>query len=160
MKAKKADVTNAVEPEAVRRYRYLLLTGEKSSLVELHASGLGALSGDERARVLQVVQNELVAGQRTRPDDAGGIARLAVAAEKRRAGLFRQALPPDLLTVLSAAVVEAARATSLLDGYAEWDGADPAPPPEWEAAKDHHTKWHDARLRAGVPSGEGYGGGF
>lgn len=169
MRAKDPVVTNAVEPEAVRRYRYLLLTGEKSSLVALHASALGAMSGDERSRVLQSIQEKLVAGLRSRPDDAGGIARLAVAAEKRRAGQFRGALPSDLLEALAAAVVDAAQPTTLLQGYDDWDGVDPAAPPEPGTDRDFHTRWHDARLNPGVTyndaiqtqpggvAGDGYG---
>lgn len=149
-----------MESEAVRRYRFLLLTGESSSLIALHAAALTTLPPTTRAEVLRTLRVRLVAGQRLSVNDGGAIARIAVLGEKRQPGALRHSLAQATLEQLARSVVTIASSTSLLAGYSRWDGAEPAPPPEPEPAKDHHSRWHDARINPGATWGIAYVGGL
>jgi hypothetical protein len=149
-----------VESETVRRYRYLLLAGEPSSLIALHAAALSALPSAMRGEVLRTLRVRLVAGLRLSVNDRGAIARIAVLGEKRQPGSLRHSLPEGTLEELARSVVTIASTTSLLAGYRDWDGAEPAPPPEPEPPKDHHSRWHDARINPGATWGIAYVGGL
>lgn len=149
-----------MESEAVRRYRYLLQTGDSSSLIALHAAALSVLPSPVRVELLRTLRVSLVAGLRLSVDDAGAIARIAVLGEKRQPGALRHSLAPTTLEQLATSVVTAASTTSLLAGYSGWDGAEPAPPPDPDPPVDHHSRWHDARINPGATWGIAYVGGL
>lgn len=115
------------EDPVERQYRYLLRTAPADALTAAHAEALGGLPDEVREAVLTTVQEALVAGQRLRPTDAGPIARLLVAGERRTPGAFLADCPAGPRRRLAEAVVASEAVFGLFRGYAAWDGADPEP---------------------------------
>lgn len=150
----------AREPEALRRYRFLLQTAEPASLIALHAAALSRLSPSGRSEVLRAVRVGLVAGLRISAEHFGAIARIAVLGEKRQPGVVRRALAADTLEALATEVANGASMTTLFEGYERWDGLEPAPPRDPEPAPDFHSRWHDARINPGATWGIAYVGGL
>ena len=113
------------ESSVARRYRYLLRTAGPDALLDVHRAGVTALGAEDRQVLLTTVQTQLMSGARLGVDRADEISRLAVLGERRRAGSVVAHLPADVLDRLATSVVQAGEPGGLLDGYDEWDGADP-----------------------------------
>jgi len=113
------------ESPVARRYRFVLRTAGDDDLRDAHRAGVAALDTEDRQVLLTTIQTQLMSGARLGADRADEISRLAVLGERRRAGSVITHLPADLLDRLATAVVRASEPAGLLEGYDEWDGADP-----------------------------------
>jgi hypothetical protein len=147
-------MTAPTEDRVVRQYRYLLATAPPEDLQAAHVEALEGLDDDGREAVLRAVQDGLVAGGRLRPGDVAAVARLVVHGELRAPGSFRAACDTSTLRdladgVVGSGVVGSEVALGLLDGYADWDGADPEPA---DPGVDHGG----APGRDGDPAAEGW----
>lgn len=114
------------ETPLVRELRYLLRTAPEGSLRSITRDGLTSLTAEDRGVVLRTIQTQLVSGARLTAEDVDEIARLASMGERRRAGAVIRHVPADVLERLASSVVRAGRQSGLSQGYADWDGADPA----------------------------------
>ena len=151
--------TGLDEDPMVRQYRFLLRTAPADALVAVNTEALMALTATDRAAVLAIVQEQMVAGGRLTEDEVPAIARLVSLGERRRPGALLHHLAPATLGRLAEAALATEAAFGLLTGYAAWDGADPVAPTEEQLEKDFGTRWHDARLNPGATWGQAIGGG-
>jgi len=111
-------------PEAIARWRYLLVTAPPEALTSAHAEGLAALGGDVRAEVLQRLRTALSALEpgAVVPADGAVLVRAAARAERRSPGFLERALSADsrgerAITGLATAVVATAVAAPFLRGF-------------------------------------------
>ncbi|MDT0214960.1 hypothetical protein Q9R29_13795 [Rothia sp. ARF10] len=113
------------ESALARSYRYVLRTAGEDALKDVHRAGVGALDAGDRQVLLTTIQTQLMSGARLGVDRADEISRLLVLGERRRAGSVIAHLPSDVLDRLATSVVHESESAGLLEGYDEWDGADP-----------------------------------
>jgi hypothetical protein len=111
----------------IRQYRYLLTGADPKAVVRLNASALVTLDRDDRAEILGVIQEQLLAGARLSPDHVEEMARLLSLGERRRPGAVVGSLPHGPLGRLAAAAVQSPETVGLMTGYEDWDGLDPQP---------------------------------
>jgi hypothetical protein len=111
-------------PEAVARWRYLLLTAPPEALAGAHAEGLATLGSDARVELLQRLRGALSALEpgAVVPADPAVLVRAAARAERRSPGFLERALSADArgeraLTGLATAVVASAVAAPFLRGF-------------------------------------------
>jgi hypothetical protein len=111
-------------PEAVARWRYLLVTAPPEALTTAHADGLAGLGGDIRTEVLQRLRSALSALEpgAVVPAEGAVLVRAAARAERRSPGFLERALSADsrgerALTGLATAVVASAVAAPFLRGF-------------------------------------------
>ena len=72
--------------EEARRYAFLVATAEGAALRASHEWAFGVLCTADRATLVATVQDHTLAGVRLTPEDIPALARLIVAAERRRSG--------------------------------------------------------------------------
>jgi hypothetical protein len=111
-------------PEALARWRYLVVTAPPEVLVAAHADGLAGLGADAQADVLHRVRTALSALEpgAVAPREPEVLVRAAARAERRAPGFLERALSTDApgrqaLTTLASAVVATAVATPFLRGF-------------------------------------------
>ena len=110
---------------SVRQYRFLLRTAPMDALEEAHVEVLARLTPARRATVLRAVQEGLVTGLRSNPDDVRRVAHLLVLGERRSPGAFLRACPDSVLLTLAQEVIVAEASFGRFGGYAGWDGSEP-----------------------------------
>ena len=127
-----------------RRYAFLVGTAEGAALRAAHEWAFGVLSATDRAAVVAAVQDHTMAGVRLTPDDIPALARLVVAAERRRSGQVLESLTTSLQVRVHATVVAAM--TWDETAYAAWeppaDGTEDEVPPRdrgWDSIDDHQV---------------------
>src|SRR5699024_1417647 len=114
-----------------------------AALRAAHESALAVLGPADRATVVVTVQEHTLAGFRVTPADLPALARLVVAAERRRSGQVLDALPTSLSARIHAAVV--AGLTWDAAAYAGWeppsDEPDEVPPADrgWDSIDDNQV---------------------
>jgi hypothetical protein len=118
-------------PEAIARWKYLLVTAPPEALATAHSDGLAALGADARAEVLRRMRTALSALEpgAVIPTDAPVLARAAARAERRSPGFLERALSTDpggerALTGLASAVVVTVAAAPFLRGFEPGLGAE------------------------------------
>jgi hypothetical protein len=119
-----SDAPPLTGPEAIARWRYLLVTAPPEALTTAHAEGLAGLEADLRAEVLQRLRTALSALEpgAVVPADGAVLVRAAARAERRAPGFLERALSADsrgqrALTGLAAAVVTSSVATPFLRNF-------------------------------------------
>jgi hypothetical protein len=117
-----------VEQPHLRAYRYLLRTTPPEVLDRLHRDALRGLDPAVRGIILRTVQERLLSGRDVTVDDIRQLARLVTAGEVRTPGILLSAYGDVAHERLARAVLRRAAETDLLDGYDDWDGAEPAMP--------------------------------
>lgn len=129
--------------EHARRYAFLVGTAVDAATRAAHEGALRALSSGDRATVVAAVRDHTLAGTRLTPDDITALARLVVAAERRRAGLV-ESLPTAVRWRLYATVLAALPCDD--DAYAGWEPPRPADEDEpfvvdrgWDAIDDNQV---------------------
>ena len=127
-----------------RRYAFLVATAEGPALRAAHEWAFGVLSTSDRAAVVASVQDHTLAGVRLTPDDIPALARLVVAAERRRSGQVLESLPTSVHVRIHATVVAAMTWDEA--AYAEWEPPaqgvqDEVPPADrgWDSIDDHQV---------------------
>jgi hypothetical protein len=119
-----AEPTRVTGPEAIARWKYLLLTAPPEALGAAHSEGLAALDRPTRAQVLYGVRAALVDLEpgAVVPADEPLLLRTAARAERRAPGFLERALsvPGTRPTVaaLAEVVVATSAARPFLRGYA------------------------------------------
>ena len=118
-------------PEALVRWRYLLVTAPPEALVAAHTDGLAALDADAQVQVLHRVRSALSALESGTvvPKEPEVLVRAAARAERRAPGFIERALSTDApgrraLTGLASAVVVTAAAAPFLRGFEPELGSD------------------------------------
>ena len=122
-----ADQEGPVERPEVRQYRYLLRTADLDSLDRLHIEALSGLDLLIRAHILRTTQDCMLRGRELTVDDVAGLAHLLSTGETQTPGLLLSALTEAAVERLAHMVITRPEAVPLLDGYASWDGIEPAP---------------------------------
>jgi len=119
-----SDVPPLTGPEAIARWRYLLVTAPPEALTSAHADGLAALGSELRTEVLQRLRTALSAIEpgAVVPADGAVLVRAAARAERRSPGFLERALCADsrgqrALTGLATAVVASAVAAPFLRDF-------------------------------------------
>jgi hypothetical protein len=130
--------------EQARRYAFLVDTAEGAALRAAHEWALGALSAGELAALVVAVQDHTLAGVRLTPRDVPALARLLVAAERRRPSQVLESLPTALRVRVHATVVGALAWDEA--AYAGWSPRvkpleDEVPPSDrgWDSIDDHQV---------------------
>lgn len=131
------------EDLSVRQYRFLLRTAPLDALEEAHVEVLAGLTPARRATVLRAVQEGLVTGLRSNPDDVRRVAHLLVLGERRSPGGFLGACPDSVLVTLAERVILAEASFGRFGGYAGWDGSEPCPWPDVDDSP-FAQPWHIA----------------
>ena len=92
-----SDAPPLTGPEAIARWRYLLVTAPPEALTTAHAEGLAGLEADLRAEVLQRLRTALSALEpgAVVPADGAVLVRAAARAERRAPGFLERALSAD-----------------------------------------------------------------
>jgi hypothetical protein len=145
-------------PEALARWRYLVVTAPPEALVAAHAAGLAALGADAQGEVLHRVRTALSALEpgAVAPREPEVLVRAAARAERRAPGFIERALSTDVpgrraLTGLASAVVATGAAAPFLRGFEPELGSDAqadggAPDLDADAFPDTHGAAHDDDL--------------
>jgi len=153
-----AEATAVTGPEALARWRYLLITAPPEALATAHADGLAAMDADARAGVLHRIRAALSALEpgAVPPREPEVLLRATARAERRAPGFFERALSADAagrrsLHGLATLVVASAAAAPFLAGYEPGMGADAladrrAPDFEPDASGDAPAPTHDDDL--------------
>ena len=116
-----------VERPEVRQYRFLLRTAPFRDLHAYHRQALASVDPLIRAQVLSTLQERVLAGRALTVDDTNTIALLLTTAEVQTPGVVVSALTDMALARVAGAVLRLPGAVRRLDGYDDWDGADPDP---------------------------------
>jgi len=129
-RARQADARPLTGPEAVARWRHLLVTAPAEALAAAHTSGFETLGDDVRGEVVHRMRSALSALEpgAVIPADPAVLVRAAARAERRAPGFLERALSTDArggraLTGLAAAVVATSAAAPFLRSF----GAGPSP---------------------------------
>lgn len=118
-----------MEPDELpRRYAFLVATVEVEALRAAHERALAAAPVEHRRLVLVALRDECLTGERLTPELVSRLARLLVAAERRRVGTVLDSLPTDVRIPLQRNVISALAWDE--SSYAAWEP--PAPPAEEE----------------------------
>jgi hypothetical protein len=91
-------------PDDERRYAFLVDTAEVAALRAAHELVLAGLSRAHRGVLLEVVRDHALVGVRLTPAEVPALARLVVAAERRRSGQVLDELPDAVRVRLQAGV--------------------------------------------------------
>ncbi len=91
-------------PDDARRYAFLVDTAEVAALRTAHELVLAGLGPAHRGVLLDVVRDHALVGVRLTTADVPALARLVVAAERRRCGLLLDELPDAVRVRLRAGV--------------------------------------------------------
>lgn len=149
----------------MRQYRFLLRTAPLDAMEEAHVEVLARLTSARRATILRAVQEGLVTGLRSSPDDVRRVAHLLVLGERRSPGAFLSTCPHSVLVDLAQEVIVAEASFGRFGGYAGWDGSEPRPRPDVDDSP-FAQPWHVAvetrvsyRGLAGPSSPDSFGGG-
>ncbi|MFW5469715.1 hypothetical protein ACOCJ4_06670 [Knoellia sp. CPCC 206435] len=143
------------ETASVREFRYQLRTAPVDAMRSVTRAGLASLPAEDRQAVLATIQTRLVSGARLTAEHVDEIARLATMGERREAGAVIRHLPADVLERLASASVRAGREEGLSQGYADWDGADPA---VLESEVEEFRSGFDSERHYGIVKGRAEGG--
>jgi hypothetical protein len=118
-------------PEALARWRYLLVTAPPEALAAAHAAGLAALRADAQGELLHRLRTALSALEpgAVAPREPEVLVRAAARAERRAPGFIERALSTDApgrqaLTRLASAVVVTGAAAPFLRGFEPELGSD------------------------------------
>lgn len=120
------------EDPVVRQYRFLLRTAPLDALEASHAQALARLDPMVRAALLRTAQEQLGAGFGLDLEDTEQTARLVAQGERRSPGALISAYEPAILQRLAKCVISSAAVADVLEGYDEWDGAEPQVAPGGE----------------------------
>jgi hypothetical protein len=155
---KGANEQSSEENAHVRQYRFLLTTANAKQVVRLNASALASLDRHDRAEILGVVQEQLLAGGRLSPDHVDEMARLLSLGERRRPGAVVRNTPQGPLSRLAAAAVRSPEAVGLMTGYENWDGLDPEPASDEQLDPDFARPGHSGEDHYNIVKGRADGG--
>jgi len=145
-------------PEALARWRYLLVTAPPEALAAAHADGLARMDVDTQAGVLHRMRSALSALEpgAVSPRESEVLVRAAARAERRAPGFLERALSTDAagrrsLDGLATLVVASSAAAPFLVGFQPGMGEDPlaerrAPDFEVDASGDGPGPTHDDEL--------------
>jgi len=93
--AARRSAATSQDEQAIARYRYLLKTAPPEAIEQTHAEAFARLTPEQRRKVLEGLQPELSAGERSASqaigDEPGALARVATRAEMRQPGAMERA---------------------------------------------------------------------
>jgi hypothetical protein len=82
--------TLSTDEQAIERYRYLLRTAPPDAIEEAHAEAFAQLTPEQRRQVLEGLNSDAPAGERSDRDDPRSLARMATRAELQRPGTMER----------------------------------------------------------------------
>lgn len=163
------------DEQAVERYRYLLRTAPPEAIEEAHAEAFAQLTPEQRRMVLEGLNNEAPAAERTDRDDARSLARMATRAELRQPGTMERRFAGNpgamggmgggffggsLLNTIAGVVIGTAVANAIFnDGGSGQESADASDGDQGSDSGDSGDAGFDSGDSGGDFGGGDFGGG-